>query len=274
MGRSGRTSLIISAAIFILLEIAAVSMLSRSSVLQNIWLNRLSHRVMAATWGGSEKVRNYFSLEKSNEILAQQNFELAQKVRRYENILTERDRTAKIDSLGVRDEFVFTMARIVQMTTNTQHNYFVIDKGYDDGVAVNSGVITDNGVVGIIEAVDKHFAYGLTLMNSNVSVSARIGRDGIVAPMSWDGLHSDRAKLKNISVHIDTEPGDTVWTSGMSLFFPADIPIGITGKSRLVFGSTSEVDVTLLQDFSSLKYVTVATNRYIDEIKNLTDEER
>lgn len=271
MGRSGKTSLIISAAIFIFLEIAAVAMLSRSSVLQDIWLNRLSHRVMAATWGGSEKVRNYFSLEKSNEALAQQNFELSQKVRRYEILLSEMERSAALDSLGAKDVFSYTAARIVQMTTNSQHNYFVIDKGYRDGIGANSGVITENGVVGIIDAVDKHFSYGRTFMNSNISVSARIGRNGIVAPMSWDGLHSDRAKLKDISVHLDTEAGDTVWTSGMSLFFPPDIPVGITGKSRLVFGSTSEVDVTLLQDFSALKYVTVATNRHIEEIKELAE---
>lgn len=269
MGRSGRTTLITSAAIFILLEIAAVAMLSRSSVLQDIWLNRLSHRVMAATWGGSEKVRTYFSLQKSNEVLAQQNFILAQKVRRYENLLSERERLQALDSLGSREMFSYTTARIIQMTTNTQHNYFVIDKGYEDGIAVNSGVITDYGVVGIVDAVDRRHAYGMTLMNSNVSVSARIGRDGLVAPMTWDGLHSDRARLKDISAHIDTAPGDTVWTSGMSLFFPPDIPIGITGGSRLVFGSTSEVDVTLFQDFASLKYVTVATNVHLDEIKNL-----
>lgn len=271
MGRSGRSSLIISAAIFIFLEIAAVSMLSSSSTLQDIWLNRLSHRIMAAIWGGQEKVRNYFSLEKSNEMLAQQNFELSQKVRRYENHFSLQERTNALNSFGGHDMFEFSTARIVQMTTNTQHNYFVIDKGSEDGIAVNSGVITENGVVGIIDAVDKHFSYGLTFMNSNVSVSARIGRNGLVVPMNWDGLHSGKALLRNISVHIDIAPGDTVWTSGMSLFFPPDIPLGVTGESRMVFGSTSEVDVYLFQDFSSLKYVSVASNVHLDEIENLVE---
>lgn len=263
--------MIISAAIFIILEIAAVSMLSRSSVLQDIWLNRFSHRVITIIWGSQERLRNYFSLEKTNEILAQQNFELSQKVRRYENLLSLQERTDALESLGSRDIFDYSTARIVQMTTNTQHNCFVIDKGYEDGIVANSGVVTDNGVVGIIDAVDKHFSYGLTLMNSNVSVSARVGRNGIVVPMKWDGLHSGKAVLKDISVHLDIAPGDTVWTSGMSLFFPPDIPLGVTGDSRMVFGSTSEVDVSLFQDFSALKFVTVVTNVHLDEIKTLVE---
>lgn len=269
MGRSGRTDFLVSAAIFIALEIAAIAMLSRSSVLQDIWINRLSHRVMAATWGGSQKVRNYFSLEKRNEALAEENFQLSTELHRYQQYFNEVSEREKIAKFGSKDAFSYTPARIVQLTRNTQHNYFVIDKGSLDGIKINSGVITSNGIVGIIDAVDKHYSYGLTLMNSNISVSARIGKEGIVAPLRWDGLHSDRAKLKDISVHVDTAPGDTVWTSGYSLFFPPDIPIGVTGESRLVFGSTSEVDVTLFQDFSTLRYVTVASSRFADEINGL-----
>ena len=183
------------------------------------------------------------------------------------------ERSAALDSLGAKDVFSYTAARIVQMTTNSQHNYFVIDKGYQDGIGANSGVITENGVVGIIDAVDKHFSYGRTFMNSNISVSARIGRNGIVAPMSWDGLHSDRAKLKDISVHLDTEAGDTVWTSGYSSLFPADIPLGVTGESKVVNGAVNEINVKLFQDFSTLKFVTVVTNSGREEITYLENLE-
>lgn len=269
MGKGRKQSVAISAAMFLILEIAAVTMLSRGSSLQNIWLNRISHRLSTAVWGGHQRVRNYLSLEKTNTVLARQNFELLQKVRRYEDFLSYQERMAALQSLDNRGIFSYSCARIVQMTTNTQHNYFVIDKGSEDGVAVNSGVFGDKGVVGIIDAVDKHFAYGRTLMNSNMSVSARIGRNGMVAPLEWDGRLSNGARLKNISVHLEPSPGDTVWTSGLSLFFPPDIPLGVTGKSRTVNGATVETEVTLFQDFSTLKYVTVASTVHPDEINNL-----
>jgi len=50
----------LTAAIFILMEVAAVILLSRTSNLQNIWINRATHRVLATLWGSGESIRNYF----------------------------------------------------------------------------------------------------------------------------------------------------------------------------------------------------------------------
>ena len=52
--------ILINAAIFILLEIAALNMLRHNSELQNLWLSRLSHTVMAKVWGGSDNLRQLF----------------------------------------------------------------------------------------------------------------------------------------------------------------------------------------------------------------------
>ena len=98
-------------------------------------------------------------------------------------------------------------------------------------------------------------------MNPEMSIGARLGRSELVAPLSWDGRHSGRAILRNLPPHFNVEPGDTVRTSGFSSIFPPDIPIGVTGESRLVDGSTRQVDVELFQDFSKLRYVTVVENR-------------
>jgi len=115
--------------------------------------------------------------------------------------------------------------------------------------------------VGVVQAVDKHYSYGLTLMNPQMSIGARIGGSELVAPLTWDGRHSGRALLSNLPPHFNVAPGDTVRTSGFSSIFPPDIPIGVTGGSRLVDGSTRQVDVELFQDFSRLRYVTVVENR-------------
>ena len=55
-------------------------------------------------------------------------------------------------------------------------------------------------------------------------------------------------------------PGDTVWTSGHSSVFPAGIPLGTTDRMRIVAGASSEVDVHLFENFSAVRYVTVAIN--------------
>ena len=48
---------VIGTVIFILMEIAALSMLKHSGSLQDIWVTKASHRVMAWVWGGFDRDR-------------------------------------------------------------------------------------------------------------------------------------------------------------------------------------------------------------------------
>ncbi len=261
----------LTAAIFILLEVAALAMLHGSRSLQSLWLNRLSHRTMAALWGGGERLRSYFSLDRENRDLARENFELSEALRRYrEQEAHLEEQTAEADfGRGFR----YIPASIVKLSRNSQHNYIIINKGSADGVRPRSGIITGEGVVGIVDAVDRHYAYGITLLNPLLSVSARVGRDGMVAPLEWNGRQSDRAVLRELPAHYEVQPGDTVWTSGFSSIFPSDIPLGIAGKTRLMSGSTNEVEVQLFIDFGALRYVTVVDNPEKEEIERLEQAE-
>ena len=261
-----------TAAIFIALEVAAVAMLTKSAPLQNIWINRASHRVMASLWGSGETLRNHFSMEKQNAILSEENARLNNILKYYEgqeDLLHEIDASSIIKAKG----FTYTPATIVKVSRNTAHNYIIINKGSDDGIVPHSGIITPQGVVGIVDAVDRHYSYGLTLMNNNVSVSSRVGDTGIVGPLIWDGRKSNGAILKDIPLHYTVQPGDTVYTSGFSIIFPPDIPIGIAGQSKIADGSSQQVAVTMFQDFSALRYVTIVENPDRSEIYELESKE-
>ena len=83
----------------------------------------------------------------------------------------------------------------------------------------------------------------------------------------WDGVSSGKALIKEIPLQYKYQPGDTVYTSGHSLVFPPDIPLGIAGGSRVINGATNEIEVNLFQDFSSIRYVTVVHNNSFDEIQ-------
>lgn len=254
------SSLLVSAATFILLEVAALVLLHSSSSVQNVWLNRASHRTMAFLWGSGETVRSQFQMEELNRTLQAENARLQERLRAYEALGVEQEELARMAAQEAA-KYRYTPATVVKMSRNRTHNYIILNKGSEDGIRPQSGIISDLGVVGIVEAVDKHYCYGLTLMNPEMSIGARLGRSELVAPLSWDGRHSGRAILRNLPPHFNVEPGDTVRTSGFSSIFPPDIPVGVTGESRLVDGSTRQVDVELFQDFSKLRYVTVVENR-------------
>lgn len=264
-----RYHIFISAAIFIALEVAALGMLSSSSTLQNIWINRASHRTIAALWSGHESIHNYFSLNRQNEELSSRNAELLQQLLKYEE--KERLETSPDLRPTMSENFSYLPSTIVKMSRYNLHNYIILDKGSDDGVEVEDGIISSKGVVGIIDAVGKHFSYGQTLMNVNVKVSARIGRNGEVGTLSWDGINPDKAWVRNLPSHFKTAK-DTVYTSGFSAVYPPDIPLGLTGVSKLSDGSTKDLEVNLFQDFSTLRYVTIVKNLMKKEISSLETE--
>lgn len=258
----------INAAVFILLEVAALVMLQHNGPLQGIWISRGVHSFYAAIWGGADNVKSYFSLRKQNEALAEENFRLSQLVRTYRE---ELGRPAGIsDTIG---PYRYIMANAVKVSNNKHHNYIVIDKGSEDGVAELSGIITSSGVVGIVDAIGKHYSYGRSFRNSDMVVSARIGREGPAGELMWDGMSSNGAVLREIPHHIRLHPGDTVYTSGFSAIFPPDIPLGVTGEATVVNGSTYNIDVTLFMDFSSVRYVTVVDNVDRDVISGLEEQD-
>ena len=257
-----------SAAIFILLEVAALQLLARNAELQRIWIARAAHGVMGTVWGSTQKVANYFKLRRINEDLAKENFELREELQAYRSEAHAR----RTDSLGVAlgrvKGFDYIPAEVIKISRNKQHNYMILNKGYEDGIQEKSGIITRNGVVGIIDAVSAHHAYAFSFQNSDISISGRLGEEGATGLLVWDGIRSDGAILQEIPLQFKYEVGDTVYTSGHSLVFPPDIPLGIAGDAKVINGATNEIRVDLFQDFTAIRYVTVVHNTAFDEVED------
>jgi rod shape-determining protein MreC len=260
-----------TAAIFISLEIAALTMLNNNGAIQRTWFGKIGQGFMAWVWGSTQKISDYFSLKDQNAVLAQENFELRMKLDKMEAMLPEDERMDLDLSEDISRNYRFIPAEISKISNGSQHNYMIIGKGSEDGVTEGSGVITGKGAVGIIDAVSRHHSYARSFKNHEMNISARLGKEGAVGPLSWDGIKSDGAILKEIPHHVEFEKGDTVYTSGYSSIFPPDIPLGEVGDSKIVNGATYEIRIRLFEDFGALRYVTIVENMGKEEIKELEE---
>ena len=264
------TGTLINTAVFILLEIAALGMLRHGDSLQDLFISRAAHGFLGYFWGGSESISDYASLRTENRHLAEEILRLTETITRLEE---EAAAAAACDSADYtaawRGKYEFIPAEVIKNSVNKQHNYLIIGKGSDDGVRPQTGIITSRGVIGIVDAVSRHYSYAISFLNSDSSISARIGKDGAAGPMAWDGKGSGNALLREIPLQVKFEEGDTVYTSGFSTIFPPDIPIGRITGSRIVNGATFEIKVSLFQDFSSVRHVCLVRNRDLDEIMSL-----
>lgn len=263
--RASWLSSLANVAVFILLEMAAFQLVAHNAPLQRTWGARAAHLFMAKVWGGSASFGRYFSLRSANEQLAQENASLTVELLQAREML----RKAHVDTTAIPQISGFTAmpAEVVKISHNGQHNYFILNKGFEDGVQEKSGVITRNGVVGIVDAVSAHHAFAFSFQNNDISISARLRQEGGSGLLVWDGVSSNGALIKEIPLQYKYQPGDTVYTSGHSLMFPPDIPLGIAGGSRVINGATNEIEVKLFQDFSAIRYVMVVHNNSFDEIE-------
>ncbi|MCI1640120.1 MAG: rod shape-determining protein MreC [Bacteroidales bacterium] len=272
-GKSKIISTLANAAVFIILEIVAMHILGNNDTLQGIKVNEGIHTFMAKAWGGSEAMRRYLSLGKENDELANANFLLEQQIRKYEYASDSSYAGATASSIEKVDGFEYIPASIVKISRNKQHNYIIIGKGSEDGIRPKSGIITKNGIIGIIDAVGKKYSYAFSFMNSEITISSRIGKQGPIGPLIWNGKTSNGAILKEIPLQYKFNPGDTVYSSGFSSIFPSDIPLGEIVSSRIMNGATYEIKIKLFQDFSSLRYVSVVRNTGTHEIEELEQKE-
>ncbi len=249
--------------LFILLEAACLFMVSNNGIVQRYRLIGKLREVQGFFWEKYAAINEYSSLKKTNEGLAAQNALLMHQLQQLKENTT---------TTGITDApYSFITAKVIRNTVGTAHNYIIIDKGYDDGVREDMGVITPSGVIGITRAVSANYSYVLSFLNVSQQVSAKIGNDGAFGPLSWNPQKEGMATLSEIPQHLQININDTIYTSGYSSFFPPDIPLGVVEGYRIVNGVHLNIDVRLLEEFRSIKHVMVVGNNKREEIDLLVN---
>lgn len=258
----------INVAVFILLEVASFCMLASGDTAQNIWVGRGATAIKGVIWGNLDSINKYFSLKGENDRLAEENRVLLSILACCKNEGTNSR------AFVTGGNYRFKNANVVTMTTGSQHNYLILDKGLADDVEVNDGVITSLGVVGVISGVSEHFSYAISYANNEMTISAKIGKKESVGSLMWSGYRSNESILSGIPIHTNVEIGDTAWTSGFSSIFPAGIPLGIVKDKNIESGSTAEFTLQLLEDFKNIHHVFIVKNLDKKEIKELEYAQR
>jgi rod shape-determining protein MreC len=163
----------------------------------------------------------------------------------------------------------------VNNSVSLQNNYITIHRGERQGVKKDMGVISPQGVVGIVVNTSENFAVVMTMLNRQGSVSAKIKKTGEVGKVQWDGQTPDYVTMVNIPKSVKIQKGDSVVTSGYSLSFPPNVMVGTVAD--VVDEKSSNFYTLKLKpatNFYSVEYVTVVDNLQKEEQKRLEESTR
>ncbi len=252
-----------NAFLFFFLETVAVVLIVLNNDYQKSAFFSSCNTLAASMYQATSKVTNYFALQADNERLTNENVALQNRINDLENLLSiANDSATHTPTYRCADKNItYVAARVINASTNRQHNYITINKGLRDGVLPDMAVINDQGVLGIVSAASDHFALVIPILHTDMSISCKFAQNGYVGALRWDGRDIQRANLMDIARHVDVQIGDTILTSGLSTIFPPNIPIGVVEKKELTdHDAFYHITVKLAVDFKRLGYATVIQN--------------
>ncbi len=161
-------------------------------------------------------------------------------------------------------------ARVVSASVRRANNLLTIDRGLQDGVRPEMGVVCGTGVVGIVSSASDHYAVVMPLLHSASNVSCRLRGSGYYGYLQWDGRSPLYAQLTDVPRHARFKVGDVVETSGFSAVFPAGIFVGRVAEVLPSPDGTAYVlRVHLGIDFARLRDVSVVASPDLDELRAL-----
>lgn len=254
--------------LFIFLETISFYLLIQNNNFQRAKVLNTGYEISSIIYNEYNEFSEYFSLKDENQKLAEENARLR-------NLLYSSYKTDTIFIKNIKDslrhqQYTYITAKVIHNSVNMQNNYIFIDKGSIHGIKPEMAVISPNGIVGIVKNVGKNFSTVISLLNSNLRVSAKIKRNGYFGSIMWDGKSYNKAVLNEIPVHIKIKQNDTIITSGYSAIFPEGIMIGKMEGFAFKGGDNFwTTHVALSTDFKSLNYVYIVNNIMKEDILKL-----
>jgi rod shape-determining protein MreC len=242
---------------FLALELTCAWLVVTNNQYQGAKFFNSSNGIVATMNNFSQGVRDYFQLREVNQMLAEENAALKQKISQQQKYIEEADTTLVIQDSVLLNEYDFESAKVVNNHVDFFKNYITIDKGEDKGLKPGMAVISPLGAVGKVKLVSNHFAVVTSLLHIDVMVSARLKRTEHFGTVQWDGRDPDIIQLKYIPRHVNPTIGDTVVTTGYAVF-PDGIMIGtVVEKTLRDEALFYDLKVKLSQDFRKLSFVSI-----------------
>lgn len=217
-------------------------------------------------YGISNSVDQYFSLKDENIVLSEENKRLRERL--YNSINTS-DSTF-IDSSYSNGNYRVVTADVYKNSYALTNNYLTLNKGKNDSINEDFGVITSKGIIGIIDNTSQNYSRALSILNKNSQINAKLKSTNHIGSLTWNGDSPEFAQLVDVSTFAPVKVGDTIVTGGQSAIFPKGIGIGIIDSFETdISGDTYNIEVKLFNDMTNIGTVYIIENINRTEIKTL-----
>ena len=208
--------------VYLILLLFSLLLIINSNYFHKSKILLFSNSITNYTFDKFSFFNEYFELKKINSSLIDENLFLKSRLEKVSN-------NNNIDSLK-NVIFKYKNAKVISNNLSSFKNHLIINKGADDGLKNEMGIINSTGIVGIINRTSKNYSSVMSILNIETKINAKVKRTSHFGTLEWDGLSNNYLLLNDIPETADIKVGDSIITGGMSLIFPEGINVGVVSE--------------------------------------------
>jgi len=210
----------------------------------------------------TSKWQSYISLQEVNDSLAAHNSTLMEKFINIQSPAPAHSDTSL--------QYEVMPSKVVRSTFNLRNNHMTLNIGSEADVEKDMGVISENGILGIVREVSEHYSHVISVLNSQARISCTVKPYAYPGNLIWKDLDHNFMHLESIPKHVNIAVGDTIITNGFSTIFPANIVVGMIASFKVEPGSSNyNIKVKLANDIPNTKVAYIIRNNFSEEQKEL-----
>lgn len=253
----------------LILIVTGIILLALSGYLNNTVKTTFSPVLAAQEWVSSRFVAIYefFTVPRDVYSLRQRNAELENEVSRLQTrIIALEERLKEADVLYAllnfareRPENQYVACSVIGRDPSPFFHYVIIDHGSDDGIRHGMPVVTQQGLVGRVDAVISNAARVQLINDAGSSINIHLQNSKSDAVLR--GAVTGDISIDMVNQDIQINPGDLVLTSGLGGNYPSDILVGqVASVKKLETDLFQTASIQPAVDFTGLKAVLVIIN--------------
>jgi len=249
--------------LFLLIEGFSIFLLASNNQYQGNKINAFSQKYIGSLHEALANISNFLKLKQTNIFLAEENAKLYS--------LLKKQISFHEDSLIFEAPlFKYQSARVINNSVHKRNNYLTLNKGERHGIKEGMGVITANGVVGIVHSVSDKFSLVISVLHQKSSISVRLKNEMFLGRMLWSGFSYRETLIEDIPNHANINIGDTIISSGNSAIFPIGITIGeVISFQKIPGDNFYKIKIRFFEDLNRLHYVYVTESIIKEEKESL-----
>jgi rod shape-determining protein MreC len=255
--------------IVIVLVVSGLLFLALSGYLTPVFNLTLNPLISLQSWLSVRylSARDFLTTPRDVTLLREQNAILESQVTQLQSqliVLEERLGEAQVcfallDFGRTNPQYDYIAATVIGREISPFLQYIIIDKGTEQGVRYGMPVVTQQGLVGHVDAVIARAARIKLISDSTSVVNVRLQSAEIEAQLN--GSLTGDVFLDMIPLDSMVEPGDVILTSGLGGNFPPNIFVGQVLSTQLRENALFQTaSVQPIVDFEGINAVLVIQN--------------